>query len=218
MDVIRRQGNLAVHSTRPVQSNDAIRSAAELFHVMYWLACNYARNEANVPPSSLGFDASLIPVPQPAAVRQKKLAELQEMAEQVAAQQEELAKERRRSRDLDDEVQRLRDEIRAAKAANEQRRDTHDYSEAETRVNIIDLLLREAGYTLRKGDAPADKSLVCRGRTSGSICVPGINQCGPAQWRLGRAPPPVLGRSGGGPGLARARAPGLRAAGRRSRP
>ena len=64
MDVIRRQGNLAVHSTKPVQSKDAIRSVAELFHVMYWLARNYARNEANVPPSSLGFDASRIPVPQ----------------------------------------------------------------------------------------------------------------------------------------------------------
>lgn len=152
MDVIRRQGNLAVHSTRPVQSNDAIRSVAELFHVMYWLARNYARHEANVPPSSLGFDASRIPVPQPAAVRQKNLAELQAMAEQVAAQQEELAKERRRSRDLDDEVQRLREEIRAAKAANEQRRDTHDYSEAETRANIIDLLLREAGWLLDKAE------------------------------------------------------------------
>ena len=148
MDVIRRQGNLAVHSTKPVQSKDAIRSVAELFHVMYWLAHNYARNEANVPPSSLGFDASQIPVPESAAVRLKKLAELQVMAEQVAAQQEELAKERRRSRDLDDEVQRLREDIRAAKAANEQRSDTHDYSEAETRANIIDLLLREAGWLL----------------------------------------------------------------------
>src|SRR6516164_6943365 len=47
-------------------------------------SCFYARRAA-----SLGFDASRIPVPQSAAVQQKKLAELRAMAGQVAAQQEE---------------------------------------------------------------------------------------------------------------------------------
>ncbi len=76
MDVIRRQGNLAVHSAAQVHSKDAIRSVAELFHVLYWLARNYARHETDVPPSTLAFDASLIPVPESASVRQKKLEEL----------------------------------------------------------------------------------------------------------------------------------------------
>jgi type I restriction enzyme R subunit len=87
MDVIRRQGNLAVHSTKPVYSRDATRTVAELFHVTYWLASNYALHEADVPPATLGFDASLIPVPESTAVRQKKLAELQAMAERFAEQQ-----------------------------------------------------------------------------------------------------------------------------------
>ena len=148
MDVIRRQGNLAVHSGKPVRNNDATRTAAELFHVLYWLARNYARNEANVPAAGLGFDASLIPVPEPAEVRQKKQAELQEMARQFAEQQAELATERSRSQDLDTEVQRLREQIKAAKAVNARRQDPHDYNEAETRVHIIDLLLQEAGWSL----------------------------------------------------------------------
>lgn len=150
MDVIRRQGNLAVHSRKPVRSNDAARTVAELFHVLYWLAHDYARDEANVPAAGLGFDASLIPVPEPAEVRQKKQAELQEMAKQFAEQQAELAKERRRSQDLDAQVQRLREQIKAAKAVNVRRQDRHDYNEADTRAHIIDLLLQEAGWPLDK--------------------------------------------------------------------
>ncbi|MEV4180622.1 DEAD/DEAH box helicase family protein [Streptosporangium canum] len=150
MDVIRRQGNLAVHSTRQVHSRDATRTVAELFHVMYWLARNYVQHEVDVPPSGLAFDTALIPVPEPASVRQKKQAELQAMAARFAEQQEELAKERRRSQDLDTEVQRLREQIKAAKLVNAQQRDTHDYNEAETRAHIIDLLLQEAGWPLDK--------------------------------------------------------------------
>lgn len=75
MDVIRRQGNRAVHSARPVPGKDAVRTVAELFHVMYWLARTYARSEADVPTASLTFDKSQIPVPEPAAVRKKKQAE-----------------------------------------------------------------------------------------------------------------------------------------------
>lgn len=163
MDVIRRQGNLAVHSTRQLHSTDATRTVAELFHVLYWLARNYAQHEADVPPSGLTFDASLIPVPEPASVRQKKQAELQVMAARFAQQQEELAKERRRSQDLDAEVQRLREQIKAAKLLNAQRSDTHDYNEAETRAHIIDLLLQEAGWPL---DRAEDREYVVDGLPS----------------------------------------------------
>jgi type I restriction enzyme R subunit len=38
--------------------------------------------------------------------------------------------------------------VAAAKKANSAQPDTHDYSEAETRTAFIDLLLKEAGWTL----------------------------------------------------------------------
>ena len=154
MDLIRRQGNLAVHSAAQVHSKDAVRSVTELFHVLYWLARTYAQHETDVPPATLAFDASLIPVPEPASVRKKRLEELRQMADQYARQQEELAKERRRSQDLDAEIQQLREEIKAAKLANAARRDTHEYNEAETRAHIIDLMLKEAGWAL---DKPEDR-------------------------------------------------------------
>ena len=76
------------------------------------------------------------------------------MADRYARQQEELAKERRRSQDLDGEIQQLQEEIKAAKLANATRRDTHEYNEADTRTHIIDLMLKEAGWAL---DKPEDR-------------------------------------------------------------
>jgi type I restriction enzyme R subunit len=127
---------------------------------MYWLARTYAQHAADVPPTDLAFDRSHIPEPERAEVRKKKQAELQQMAERYAKQQEELAKERRRSQDLDVEVQRLREQIQAAKAANATRRDTHDYDEADTRAHLIDLLLQEAGWAL---DKPEDREYAVDG-------------------------------------------------------
>jgi type I restriction enzyme R subunit len=154
MDVIRRQGNAAVHRNSPVVPNDAIRVVTELFHVTYWVARTYSRNPADLPAPGLAFNQAVIPRPLPADVRLAKQAELKAQAEKYAAQDAELAAERKKNIDLDAELAALRAEIKAAKAANEARPDTHDYDEAETRALIIDLLLKEAGWAL---DQPQDR-------------------------------------------------------------
>ena len=77
MDIIRREGNAAVHQSGPVSAGDSVRVVGELFHVMYWLARHYVRNQANQPSASLAFDQSAIPRPLPAEVRRKKQAEIQ---------------------------------------------------------------------------------------------------------------------------------------------
>ncbi|WP_182873848.1 DEAD/DEAH box helicase family protein [Microbispora sp. H10670] len=150
MDLIRRQGNTAVHRHGPVPPEDAVKTVAELFHVMYWLARRYARNQNALPAAGLAFDQTLIPKPMPAEVRQKKQDELRKMAEEFAKQQAELAKQLRKNQDLDTELAKLRAEIKQAKAANATVQDTHDYNEAETRKLLIDLLLKEAGWPLDK--------------------------------------------------------------------
>ncbi|WP_055477913.1 DEAD/DEAH box helicase family protein [Sphaerimonospora mesophila] len=148
MDLIRRQGNSAVHRRGPVPPTDAVRTVAELFHVMYWIARRYARSQ--MPTVGLAFDQTLIPKPVPAEVRQKRQAEIQAMAEEFARQQAELAKQLRKNQDLDAELAELRAEIKQAKAANAAVPDAHDYNEADTRELLIDLLLKEAGWPLDK--------------------------------------------------------------------
>ena len=63
------------------------------------------------------------------------------------------------------ELQRLRAEVAEAKQRNEQTPDTHDYSEAETRDEFIDLLLHEAGWPLSE---PQDREFKVTGMPSPS--------------------------------------------------
>lgn len=148
MDIIRRQGNNAAHGRAAVAEKDSVAVLRELFHVMYWIARNYARNAADVPPAALVFDPDIIPHPVPESVQRKRLAELQALEEAHARRDAEAERARDTNEDLDAELAELRKQIKAAKARNKALPGTHDFNEAETRTNIIDLLLKEAGWAL----------------------------------------------------------------------
>jgi len=162
MDLIRRQGNDAVHRQAPVAPSASVRIVGELFHVMYWLARTYARDASSQPDPGLAFDATVIPRPLPPGEQVKRRAEVQELAARFEAQDKELAEARRRNEDLDAEIAELRRQVAAAKAANEARlgRDTHDYREDETRAYRIDVLLKEAGWSLSR---PEDREFPITG-------------------------------------------------------
>ncbi len=153
MDVIRRQGNAAVHRSTPVSSPQALATIQELFHVLFWVARTYARDPRNVPASSLAFAPGA--VPRPGDVRAKSQAEIKALSDQVAARDEELAAARERAERSeaaaaarDAELAVLRAEVAAAKARQAHVPDDHDYNEAQTRDRFIDLLLAEAGWPL----------------------------------------------------------------------
>jgi type I restriction enzyme, R subunit len=153
MDVIRRQGNAAVHRSTPVSSRQALAAVQELFHVLFWVARTYARDPRNVPASSLAFAPGA--VPRPGDVRARSQAEIEALSAQVAARDEELAAARERAERSeaataarDAELAVLRAEVAAAKARQVHVPDDHDYNEAQTRDRFIDLLLAEAGWPL----------------------------------------------------------------------
>ena len=152
MDVIRIEGNHAVHRKKKVEPKTAVHTLGELFQVLYWMARTYSRDRNNVPAPGKQFDAAVIPRPVSPAVRQAKQQELKDQAEKFAQQAEELAAERRKNENLDAQLKELQEQIKAAKAANESVTDTHDYNEDETRTHIIDLLLREAGWDLDEAE------------------------------------------------------------------
>ncbi|MGH8036082.1 MAG: DUF4145 domain-containing protein, partial [Lysobacterales bacterium] len=64
MDLIRKQGNNAVHSARPVVAQDALAVLRELFQVTFWLARHYGRNVALRPDVALQFRPDLLPKAQ----------------------------------------------------------------------------------------------------------------------------------------------------------
>jgi type I restriction enzyme, R subunit len=155
MELIRKQGNNAVHSARPVSQQDAAAVLRELFQVVFWLARHYGRNVAARPAPSLQFRADLLPRPAYEAAAQAAaqssqaaLQKLAALADELVARDAELALAQQKTNALDAELAQLRAEVAKAKAANTATPDTHDYNEAQTRDLYIDVLLREAGWAL----------------------------------------------------------------------
>ena len=159
MDVIRKQGNNAVHSARPMTAQDATAVLRELLQVTFWLARNYGRNMAARPNPALQFRADWLPRPVDAAAElaavqasaqatQAALQKLASLADELAVRDAALVSAQKKSAELDAELAQLRAEIAATKAANAATPDSHDYDEAQTRDLYIDLLLKEAGWKL----------------------------------------------------------------------
>ena len=162
MDLIRKQGNFAVHRTTPVQGTDSLPVVRELFHVLIWLATHYAASADQRPGAGKPFDADSIPRPKPGAAAQTP-AQIQQLAADNEAKDAALAKAEAHSDKLQAEIDELRGQVAAAKAANAVIPDPHDYREDETRDQYIDVLLREAGWTL--GD-PRDTEFPVTGMPS----------------------------------------------------
>ena len=142
--VITRLGNQAVHSARPIQQFDALTAVRELFHFGYWLAHTYARGSRPAP--GLAFDQNLLPTTAP--LPKQTIDQLQRLEIELRERDEKLTVLLSDKATLDDELQRLRAEVAAARQAAAAQPDTHDYSEAKTRDYFIDLLLKEAGWVL----------------------------------------------------------------------
>jgi type I restriction enzyme R subunit len=140
---VKDVGNKAVHSEKPFTEAEARTALAELFHLCFWLARHYARSAK--PADSLAFDVTKLPRPMAQIAKitldqlRKREAELQERDEKLKTLLADKAQ-------LDGELARLRVEVEAARKANAAMPDRHDYGEAATRDNFIDLLLREAGW------------------------------------------------------------------------
>jgi type I restriction enzyme R subunit len=154
--VINTLGNQAVHSTRPIQPLDALTAVRELFHVSYWLARTYARRDR--PPPGLAFDANALPKTAP--IPKQTIDQLQKLEAALRERDEKLSVLLADRSALDEELQRLRAEVAAAKKASATQPDTHDYSEAATRDYFIDLLLKEAGWALNQ---PRDREFEVSG-------------------------------------------------------
>ncbi|HXH05346.1 MAG TPA: DEAD/DEAH box helicase family protein [Vicinamibacterales bacterium] len=148
--IINTLGNRAVHGHRSVPESDALAAVRELFHVAYWFARTYGRMQRPAP--GLAFDPTALPRPVQAQVQTAE--QLEALQAHLRAQDESLAAVLADKAVLDEELKRLRAEVARARQAAAAERDTHDYSESQTRDYFIDLLLKEAGWPL---DQPRDR-------------------------------------------------------------
>lgn len=140
--------NRAVHEERTIKPGDATGAVKELFHVCFWFARTYARKTK--PADGLVFDVSVLS--RRDDVLKKAFTQLKTQQAELDAKNGELTKLLTDKQNLDQELTKLRAEVAAARKVAEAKPDKHDYNEAETRDRYIDLLLREAGWTLDKPD------------------------------------------------------------------
>ena len=143
MNLIRRQGNKAVHENREIATNKALTTVTDLYHILFWLARTYTTGDPQQLPNN--FNESLIP-PPPERVVRYTVKKLQQIEADLQQRDEALLRERENNQHLQAQLAQIQAEVEARKQANVRIPVQHNYSEAETRERLINELLREAGW------------------------------------------------------------------------
>lgn len=168
LNLIRLHGNDAVHNNRAITTSDALTVARALFDVLVWTVKHHS-TFPTAAPLGAQFDVGVVQKRAPLSP-----GDVQQLAQRFA-EQKEAARRALEARDAtlaerEAEIAALRAQIAAAQAADTTA-DTHDYREDEARAQVIDLLLRDAGWTL---DKPRDREF----RVEGMPVIPGVNESG----------------------------------------
>lgn len=150
LTIIQKYGNIAAHSEEAIPASDAVLVVKQLHSVLFWLHRTYFDVKLQSE-----FNDRLIPdAGDIARTSRAKIVELEQKHEdeekklREALEAEKADKETYKARlaQLEEENRKFRELFAARKAEAEAVPDTHDYSEAETRKLLVDVLLREAGW------------------------------------------------------------------------
>ncbi len=139
--LLQRLGNEAAHGGVAPTPLEAKAVARELFHLLFWVARTYAQNK---PFDGLEWDETKLPA-SPGQIVQKSRAQIALLGETLKSERETY---RARIEASDERIKELEGQVARAKQVAAQTEDKHDYSEAQTRDLLIDVLLREAGWKL----------------------------------------------------------------------
>ena len=136
-DLIRRSGNNAVHGKKPPKPEFALDIIRQLFDVAYWVGRTYLRKGAENLEGKK-YDDGVVPrtelTDSPSST--KEIDDLKSQLDAAAAAKKE----------MESELEELRDQLAKNKEENKSVPDTYDWSEAKTRKMIIDVDLRQAGW------------------------------------------------------------------------
>ncbi len=138
-EYVRQAGNVAVHGNKTPAPEHALNVVRELAHVLYWAGRTYLRKGAESLQGKT-FDESLVPAAEPGAAPVS--------VEELNARKRDRDATEDARKDLEGELEALRERLAAIKAENDAVPETRDWSESTTRRLIINLALERAGWTL----------------------------------------------------------------------
>ena len=136
-EYIRQAGNVAVHANKAPAPEQALDVVRELAHVLYWAGRTYLRKGAESLRGKT-FDEYLIPTLEPSAAPAS--------VEELDALKRDLDAAEDARKDVEGELEALRERLAAIKAENETVPETRTWNESTTRRLIIDLALQRAGW------------------------------------------------------------------------
>ena len=146
--VIRQAGNAAVHGKQSIAERDALKVLRQLHDLLKWAAYCYSATPDDVPTSA-PYDPSLIPAPtQTGGEPPLSADELAAINAAFESKDAALEAEKESNASLQAELEQARADLAAAQAAKKAPEPTFDISESETRLQLIDADLREAGWDL----------------------------------------------------------------------
>ncbi|WP_295623631.1 DEAD/DEAH box helicase family protein [uncultured Nitrosomonas sp.] len=145
---LHRLGNVAAHGDQHISSQESLKAAQALHTFLGWLSRVYTRQNAVPQP----FQVDWLPQPvshtepqtPPLTVRQ-----LEQLQDELAARDATAAAAHEKLTHTETELAELRAQLAALqqlKQANQKTIGSGEYTEAQTRELIIDVMLREAGW------------------------------------------------------------------------
>ena len=196
-EYIRHAGNVAVHGNKTPAPEQALNVVRELAHVLYWAGRTFLRKGAESLHGKT-FDESLVPTQEPGAAPAS--------VEELDALKRDLDAAEDARKEVEGELEVLRERLAAIKAENQTVPETRDWNESTTRRLIIDLALQRAGWPL---DQKHDREYEVTGmpNASGVGSTP-ITSCGEmtasrSRWWRRRRPPSIRRRADSRPNSTR---------------
>lgn len=144
---IHRLGNIAVHGDNNISAQEGLKVTVALHQFSGWLARVYTRGGARPGP----FQVSWLPKPL-ADTAPLSVAELEKIQADLAAKDAAAVSAQQKLSQTESELAALKEQLallQAVKESNQKTIASDEYSEAQTREQMIDVMLREAGWNPR---------------------------------------------------------------------
>ncbi len=141
---IHRLGNVAVHGDQTISEQEGLKATVALHQFLGWLARVYTRGSAKPEQFHVNY------LPKAGAEEpQLSVDQLEKIQEDLKAKDDAAIKAKEKLTQTEAELKELKEQLSLLQQVKEDNQKTigsDEYTEAETREFIIDVMLREAGW------------------------------------------------------------------------
>lgn len=162
---IHRLGNIAVHGDENISEQEGLKATVALHQFLSWLARVYTHDGAK--PEQ--FQITWLPKAEP-NIPHLSAAQLEKIQADLAAKDEAATAAKEKLTQTESELAALKEQLillQEVKETNKKTIGSGEYSEAQTRELIIDVMLREAGWNPKAKNCEEYEVLDCMPTATG---------------------------------------------------